>query len=162
MTTEIRAERPADKAAVRAVVKAAFGRDDEADLVDALRGDNDIALALVAEDGGTMTGHIVLSRLLAPARALALAPVSVLPAHQGRGIGSALIREALRLARQAGWQSVFLLGEPAYYSRFGFRRELAAGFASPYTGAYFMALELRHGALDGGGNVIYAPAFAAL
>lgn len=156
----IRDEGAGDRDAVRALVEAAFGRPDEAALVDELRRDGDAAVALLAEAGGRIVGHVVLSPMRAPVRALALGPVSVLPARQGQGIGSSLIREALGRAREARWQAVFVLGEPGYYGRFGFAAGPAARFASPFAGPYFLALELERGALGGrGGAVAHAPAF---
>ena len=120
-------------------------------------------MALLAELDGRLAGHILLSRMTAPVPALGLAPVSVHPDHQGRGLGAALIGDSLRRARAAGWRAVFLLGEPDYYGRFGFRADTAAPFASPYAGPYFLALELAPDALAGrSGPVEYARAFAAL
>lgn len=158
----IRDETESDHAAVRDLVTAAFGQPDEADLVERLRADGDAAIALVAEDNGAVVGHILFSRMSAPFRALGLAPVSVLPERQGTGIGSRLIREGLRRAEAGGWQGVFVLGDPAYYSRFGFDATLAEGFDSPYAGPYLMAFA-PGGDLPGRqGRVDYAPAFATL
>jgi putative acetyltransferase len=98
----------------------------------------------------------------APLRALGLAPVSVAPERQRRGIGDALVREAIDVARSEGWEAVFVLGEPAYYRRFGFRAELAAGFGSPYAGHFLMALALRGPLPTTEGRIDYAPAFSAL
>jgi len=92
-----------------------------------------------------------------------LAPAAVLPAHQGRGIGSALIRRGLEQCRSAGYGAVVVLGEPRYYSRFGFSRAAGRGLSNEY-GAHdeFMVMELRAGALDGiSGLVRYAPEFGA-
>ena len=94
----IRDETADDRPAIHALVTEAFGRRDEADLVDALRDAGDIALSLVAEDGDKVVGHVVLSRLISLERALALAPVAVLPSKQRRGIGAALIRSAIARA----------------------------------------------------------------
>lgn len=162
MTMAIREETSADHAAVRRVVAAAFEQAVEADLVDRLRADGDAAISLVAIADERILGHILFSPLGAPFRALALAPVAVSPERQGSGIGSALIRSGLDRARAAGWQGVFVLGEPAFYRRFGFDPELAAGFQSPYAGPYFMALALRGALPARSGPVDYAPAFAAL
>jgi len=158
----IRSGTPADGGgAVRAVVAGAFGQPDEVDLVERLHADGDVVASLVAEEGGVIIGHVLLSRMRAPFRALGLAPVSVAQARQGSGVGSALIREAIRLARDADYEVIFVLGEQGYYGRFGFQVEGARGFASPYAGDLFAVLELcplsmRDGAVD------YAPAFAAL
>ena len=161
-TVTIRDETPADRAGIRALVLAAFGGAQEADLVDQLRTDGDAAVSLVAADGERIVGHVLLSRMTAPFRALGLAPVSVAPDRQGEGIGGRLVRAGLERARRDGWQGVFVLGDPGFYRRFGFDPGLAGGFASPYAGPYLMAA-----ALDGPlpaitGRIDYPPAFDAL
>src|SRR3546814_10906388 len=85
--------------------------------------------------------------MTAPFRALGLAPVAVLPGRQGESIGSALIRDGLARATAAGWEGVFVLGEPEYYRRFGFNPAMAKEFSSPYAGPYLMALSLDGKAL---------------
>jgi len=95
-------------------------------------------------------------------RCLGLAPVAVLPGRRRAGIGSALIREGLKRARRQGHEAVFVLGDPAYYGRFGFRADLAQGFACAHAGPHFMALALRGALSTGSGRVDYARAFDAL
>ncbi|MGZ8361809.1 MAG: GNAT family N-acetyltransferase, partial [Allosphingosinicella sp.] len=136
MPVILRPEQPADRAAIAALVEHAFGQPDEARLIARLRADGDLVLSLVADDGGTILGHVALSLMAAPFRALGLAPVAVAPGHQRQGIAAALIREALDRARADGWGGVFVLGDPAYYRRFGFSPDLASGFDSPYAGRY--------------------------
>jgi putative acetyltransferase len=160
---QIRFEAPGDIAAVRRVVVAAFGQAEEGDLVEQLRVAGDSEISLVAEDDGNIVGHVMFSRLTAPEGCLALAPVAVAPGRQRQGIGSSLIRGGLARAEADGWQAVFVLGDPAYYSRFGFDVALADKFATPYPKAYHMALELVAGALgERHGAVIYAPPFQEL
>ena len=158
----IRDARPSDHDGIRALLLAAFPTDDEARLVEQLRADGDAAFEWVAEDGGRILGEILLSPLAAPFRALALAPVAVAPERQGSGIGSALVEAAVGQARDRGWEAIFVLGEPAYYTRFGFAVAAAAGFTSPYSGPYFMVLALSGALACTSGEVRYAPAFAAL
>lgn len=163
----IRSALPADAAAIRAVHEAAFPTTLEADLIERLEADGDIVISLIAEQDGVITGHVLLSRMNVTGagrgwRALGLAPVSVLPPWQKRGIGGQLIRAALKGAEARGEEIIFLLGEPAYYGRFGFSAEAAAPFASPYTGPYFMALVLGDVAPPDVGRADYAPAFASL
>lgn len=158
----IRDERAADRAAVRAVTEAAFGRQAEAELVERLRADGDAEIALVAEEEGRVVGHILFSRMAAPFRALGLAPVSVMPKRQGCGIGSALIGAGLARAGKEGWEALFVLGDPAYYGRFGFTAAAAAPFRCAYSGPHLMALPLVEPLPAGGGDVSYAPAFASL
>lgn len=158
---QIRSERANDWPAIRALIARAFGQEQEADLVDALRTSGHLSISLVAEDASCLVGHAALSQLQSPKAALALAPVAVVPDRQRSGIGSALVRAALDEARRLGNHSVFVVGDPAYYSRFGFSPELGATFQSPYAGPYFMALMLTQ-ALPTPAPVIYADAFNQL
>ena len=146
---------------------AAFPSSAEADLVERLRGDFDSVISLAAEQSGEIVGHIMLSRMNVSGggrawRALGLGPVAVLPGAQGGGAGSELIRGALGIAKATGEELVFVLGEPDYYRRFGFRAETAAPFASPYSGPFLMALALTDRPLPESGTAEYAPAFGAL
>lgn len=127
---------------MRAVVVAAFGQDDEAELVEALQNAGDAAIALVAERAGAVVGQVLFSPMREPERCLGLAPVAVLPEHQGEGIGVALIRAGIERARAEGWRGVFVLGHADYYPRFGFSPEAARGFESPFAGPHFMFLPL--------------------
>lgn len=103
----IRPETAADVEAIRDVNRLAFGQDDEARLVDALRGGGFVRLSLVAEESGLVVGHILFSDLpiitdVGTVPALALAPMAVLPEFQRRGIGSALVRRGLDECRRRG------------------------------------------------------------
>ncbi|MDP6367491.1 MAG: N-acetyltransferase [Nitrospinota bacterium] len=159
----VRAETRHDVAAVRKVVEAAFDQVAEADLVDALRATGAAAISMVADDGGEIVGHVLFSKLQAPESCLALAPVSVTPRRQNQGVGSMLVRAGLAAAKGDGWRAVFVLGEPEYYERFGFRAATADKFETVYPKPFFMALELTAHALGGHtGAVIYAPPFRAL
>lgn len=161
----IRPETAHDAVAVRAVLVAAFGGDDEATLVELLRADGDVVASLVAIVGDEIVGHVLFSRLTIRTAArdvpgVALAPLAVLPAFERRGIGSALVHEGFRLLRDIGEAIVIVLGDPPYYTRFGFSTGLALPLRSRYSGPAFMALELRPGALRGlAGDVNYPPAF---
>jgi putative acetyltransferase len=162
----IRAEVPADLDAIRAVNRVAFGQEDEAALVDALRDGGYVRVSLVAEAGGRVVGHILFSDLpivteAGTVPALALAPMGVLPEFQHVGVGSELVRRGLDVCREAGHRLVVVLGHPRFYPRFGFSSALAARLASPFGGGEaFMAAELLPGAMDGvEGRVEYAPPF---
>jgi putative acetyltransferase len=148
---------------IHGVVSAAFGRPDEADLVRQLRDDGDVVLELVAFEGDTVLGHILFSPLTvqpATVRIAALAPVSVVPARQNQGIGSALIREGLARCAAMGFDACAVLGEPEYYSRFGFRLDTARTLKSVYSGHAYQALEFKPGVLGGGlWRVTYPKAF---
>jgi putative acetyltransferase len=149
------------EAAIRRAITDAFGRADEANLVDSLRHNGALAISLVAEQAGTICGHAALSRLKSPAHALALGPVSVMKARQGLGFGSALVRRAIELARERGHEIIFVLGSPKYYERFGFAVEAATAFQCRYAGSHFMALHLT-AAKVAPQAVIYAKAFDKL
>lgn len=158
----VRPERAGDDEAIDGVIVGAFGRDDEARLVTQLRRDGDAAISLVAVAGEAVIGHVLLSPMSAPFRALGLAPLSVVPEHQRQGIGAALIDAAIVQARHGGWSAIFVLGDAAYYGRFGFRADLAAGFLSPYAGPHFMTLPLADMLPATTGRVAYAAAFERL
>lgn len=155
---ELRPVAAADAVAVRTVTTAAFGRADEALLVEQLRADGDVVFERLAVLAGAPVGHVLLSRMTGPLRALALAPVSVVPERQGQGVGAALVTAALAGAAAADWQAVFVLGDLAYYGRFGFRADLAAGFSSPYAGPHFAAVALQPWPVQAG-DLSHAPAF---
>ena len=131
-------------------------------LIDQLRADGDAEISLVAIDDGVIAGHVIFSRMTAGFRALGLGPVAVLPAQQRSGIGSLLIKQGLKQAQAGNWEIVFVLGDPAYYRRFGFDPTLASGFTSPYAGPHLMALGLTQPMPRLSGKVDYASAFAAL
>ncbi|MCY3811244.1 MAG: N-acetyltransferase [Gammaproteobacteria bacterium] len=161
---QVRPEGRSDLDAIRTVNREAFGSEAEADLVDALRANGEAALSLVAENDSGVVGHILFSHL--PIRtsardvaAVALAPMSVLPRWQRRGVGSALVRTGLDRCREAGLEAVVVLGHPTYYPRFGFSARLAEPLQAPFSGPAFMALELVPGALSAGGVVHYPDAF---
>jgi putative acetyltransferase len=160
----IRAERSDDIAAVHAVNVEAFGREAEAALADRLREELRIFKSLVAVKDGNVVGNVVFSNLSLKTRsgdrnALALAPVAVLPEVQGRKIGTRLITGGLELCRGSEAIAVLVLGDPKYYTRFGFSGELAQRIKSPYSGAgaAWMALEPREGALENQSGVVTYP-----
>lgn len=131
----VRPEVDADVVAIDAVLEAAFGQRDEADLVRALRTDDAWlpSLSLVALTDGVVVGHVALTRAMVDdAPVLALAPLAVLPDHQGRGIGAALVDEALRRAAAGDETLVVVLGSPAYYGRFGFQPARELGVTGPF------------------------------
>jgi putative acetyltransferase len=159
----IRPETPGDLAAIRIVEEVAFGRSDEARLIDDLRAAGDSVFSLVAVDGDTVVGHVLFSRMKAPFPALALGPVAVQPEHRRTGIGSRLIREGIARSAAAGWAGIFVLGDPAFYRQLGFSAPRARGFTSRYAGPHLMVLPLGGGELPvEEGRIEHAPAFAKL
>lgn len=165
MAEVIRAANPADADAIFGLTRAAFGGEDEVGIVERLHSDGLVAVELVAEQGGAIIGHVLLSWLPTvmdgrAVKALALAPMAIRPGLQKQGIGGRLIMAALDEARAAGAEAVIVLGHPDYYPRFGFSAALARNLASPFSGEAFMALELVPEALAGErGSVSYPAAF---
>jgi predicted N-acetyltransferase YhbS len=145
----IRAERPQDRAAAVEVERLAFwhGRDgspadDMRVIVEALR-DEDGSFAFVAQAGDRIIGHVQFSRgWIGSDPVVTLGPVGVLPEHQGRGIGSALIRAGLDEASRRGELAAILLGAPQYYMRFGFRPGSDLGLQNPATGVTATGFEI--------------------
>lgn len=149
-----------DMHAIFAIHTRAFGRTTEADLTQRLIEGPEETLDLCAVIDDTIVGHCLLSELKGPDRAMALAPLSVDPNWRDYQIGTELVRQLLTKARAAGWKSVFVLGDPDYYGRFGFKSTLADDVTSPYQCYAFQALELVPGALSGyKGRVTHPSAF---
>ena len=125
----IREEEPKDFVAIRSVISAAFkekpySRQTEAAIVEALRAANALTISLVAMDEGDVIGHIAFSLVKIDGCDLhwyGLGPVAVRPDRQGQGVGNALVREGLQRLMAVGATGCVVLGDPAYYSRFGFR-----------------------------------------
>jgi len=167
MRAKVRPETAADIEVTYAVVEAAFGSRLEADLVDALRRAANPQISLVAELDHTIVGHIFFSPITIeasrpPPSAFQLAPLAVLPEHQRLGIGSELVRAGLSQCRAEGCAAVFLVGNPSYYERFGFRLARPLGFAYPGPhDPYLQLVELERDALSGlGGRIRLQPAFS--
>jgi putative acetyltransferase len=164
---EIRPEQAQDIEAIREVNRQAFGRPAEAELVDALRAENDVTLSLVAVEEGQVVGHILFTPVeLVEGEerfpAVGLGPMAVLPAYQQQGIGSRLIEAGLEALREQGQSLVFVLGHSDYYPRFGFRPTRPYGIRCEFDvpDDVFMVVTLRDGALSGRrGTVVYRPAF---
>jgi putative acetyltransferase len=160
----LRPARPADHAAITAVIDAAFDKSShgEASIVVGVRAEGRALAELVAEENGRIVGHILFSRMRCdPERFVAgLGPLAVEPACQSTGIGSDLSRAGIEACRALGVEAVVVLGHPPYYPRFGFSAEAARLVASPFAGSTaFMALALVPGALDQPIKVDYPAAF---
>lgn len=168
----VRREGPEDRAAVHALHVAAFGRPGapevpEARLVELLRaaGDTVPELSFVALSGDAVVGHVTCSRATVDdAASLGLGPLGVLPDAQRRGVGSALMHTVLGAADALGAPVVVLLGDPAYYGRFGFVPAERVGIRSPEPrwGPYFQARRLTSWEGRPTGTFRYADAFSQL
>jgi putative acetyltransferase len=164
---EIRAEKPEDIKGIRQVITAAFGRNNEADLVDQLRRVPS-TFSFVAVEAGQVIGHIFFSPVEIEGECrkdlliLGLAPLAVKPDRQCQGIGSSLIQHALAVCRRSHYQAIAVLGHPTYYPRFGFVPAKQKGLGCEYNvpDEVFMVLELEVGALQGCSGIIkYRPEF---
>jgi putative acetyltransferase len=167
----IRPETSVDQAAIARVNREAFGRDDEARLVDLLRQQSPVIASLVAvDDSGQVIGHILFSpaTILLGSNELqvaSLAPMAVVPSLQRRGIGSMLVERGLHDCKQAGYRAAIVVGHPNYYPRFGFSHALVASLENPFAnGDAFMGMELARGSLTGlrDGRIVYPQAFNRL
>ena len=167
----IRWEAHGDRAAVHELLSRAFPSDAEARLVDALRGRTQPQVSLVAEDAiAGVIGHILFTPVEIRARAegfraIALGPMAVLPESQRKGVGSALVEAGLAACAAIGEHTVFVLGHPDYYPRFGFRPAWDYGcyYRAAGPNPAFMVRELERGALRGrAGEVVYDAAFGSL
>ncbi len=159
-----------DLEAVAAVNRAAFGSDVEAALAVALMHDAaflpDLSIAAV-DDDGVLIGHVLFTRAWLvcdhdspDVPLLFLAPLAVVPEWQGRGVGTATVGEAIARARIAGEVAMVVLGDPAYYGRFGFAEATPRGVRAPHPVSEYgwQVLELSSGALGGAaGTVRVAP-----
>jgi len=157
----VREETPADAAGVRSVNEEAFGRPEEADIVEALRAAGAVTLSLVAVEGDDVIGHILFSPVTVetaqgPWPAVGLGPMAVVPRLQGRSVGGALVRAGLDAVRARGVDAVVVLGHATYYPRFGFERASRFGirWELPCPDEAFMVLELSPGALHDRAGVV--------
>lgn len=161
---KIREEAPSDTAQIHELVARAFAgaehsAGNEQDIVAALRAAGALALSLVAELNGRIVGHVAFSPVAIGDHSgtwLGLGPVAVAPDAQRLGVGSALIRQGLDRIRAEGWEGCVVLGDPAYYQRFGFRNVSGLQFEG-VPAEYFMALAFT--GTTPMGNAVYHPAF---
>ncbi len=145
----IRSETSNDSKVIENIHIAAFAnhpysRQTEHLIVNALRADHALAASLVAEMDGKIVGHIAFSPIKINGRDcqwFVLGPVGVLPDRQRRGIGQKLIREGLKAIRSLGAEGCVLVGDPAYYSRFGFTNNTALVMEG-VPAQYFMCLPM--------------------
>jgi putative acetyltransferase len=178
VTIELRSEQPEDAAAIREIQWLAFGRPAEADIVDSIRAADAAVLSMVAVElegarsigdaATSLIGHVLYTRVTVAGEhgeevsLLGLAPVAVLPSHQGRGVGTMLIEASLEQLRAEGCLAVVVVGDPRYYPRFGFLPGGRWGlrWEADAPDDVFMVVELVPGALAGiHGTVRFRPEF---
>jgi putative acetyltransferase len=162
----IRDEMPSDEAAIESVIAAAFrdmpySRQTETFIMAALRRAGALTLSLVAEDEGHICGQAAFSPVEIDGRPsdwYGAGPIAVAPEHQRQGIGSALMEEGLGRLHGLGAGGCMLVGDPAWYQRFGFRNEPRLTLAG-VPPEVFMILPLGKTVPEG--KVAFHPAFAA-
>ncbi|HRJ85594.1 MAG: N-acetyltransferase [Ignavibacteria bacterium] len=168
----VRGEKAADYDTISEINRLAFGREEEANLVNAIRKTKsyEFGFSLVAVKEDIILGHVLFSRGFITHRGrrfkcLILGPIAVHPEHQRKGIGKALVNEGLERAKEVGFGAVIVVGDPAYYSAFGFKP--AGGMRLRTTlgipDENFMAKEISRNALRGIlGTVMFPREFLAL
>lgn len=160
----LRPERPDDVDAIRTLTETAFRTAPHADgtehlIIDRLRAAGALTLSLVMESDGVIVGHVAFSPVTVSDGSVGwygLGPISVDPARQGEGIGGRLVKDGLERLKALGAAGCVLLGDPAYYGRFGFAADpkLTLDGVPP---DYFMRVAFSP--VYGGGTVSYHPGF---
>jgi putative acetyltransferase len=161
----VRAETPDDHDTIRRIVDEAFGDTITSAIVDGIRASDRFIpeLSLVAVYEGQPLGHVISSYVdVVPGsrRVLQVGPLAVVPSHQRRGIGTALMRETIRIAEERGEPLLLIEGNPAYYGRFGFTRADEQGIEMPpesHGPQYFMIRPLRAYDSSLRGRAVYPP-----
>jgi len=161
----IRKESKNDFGYIHNIHRRAFEQDDESELVERLRASYHFVpeLSLVAEEHGTLIGHILFSKSTISGypgyELLALAPMAVLPMYQRQGIGGKLVKNGLTKARELGFDAVVVVGHPEYYPRFGFEKASKWDISCPFEvpDEAFMAIELHVGSLTGKSGIVKFP-----
>lgn len=176
MNINIRTESKYDKDLIYNIIEEAFrtaehSDGDEQNLVNRLRESKSFiqSLSLVAEIDNNIVGHILFTKCYIVEgkerkESLALAPLSVLPKYQNVGVGTKLINEGIKMAKELGYSSIIVLGSEKYYPKFGFCEAKEFNIKAPFDvpSENFMVIELRKGALSNiSGTVEYAKEFFA-
>ena len=166
---QIRKENTNDYDEIYKVIKTAFATAEnsdgnEQDLVVALRNsDNFIPeLSLVAIDNDKIVGYILFTKVeIGKNTELALAPIGILPEYQRKGIGSKLIQEGHKIAKELGYHYVVVLGSEKYYPKFGYIPAIEYGIKPPseIASENFMAVKLNNINTEIKGIVKYAKEF---
>ncbi len=161
----LRGEELRDQPQIRELLEASFPGSGEALLVDRVRSDGEIVVSLVAEDRGVVVGYVAFSRVTVeggdePFPAVALAPLAVYPEYQQQGIATQLIRESHACLAALGETLSVVVGEPDYYSRFGYNNRRAARFECEYQSPFLMALSFGFAPTEG--RLVYPDAFRLL
>jgi putative acetyltransferase len=160
--TRFRLETPKDIDDIYKVQVAAFGRNNEAELVNKLRGTSDWLKSVVAESNGEIVGHCLYTKVSVESEketfsAAALGPVAIMPELQGEKLGTMLIITATNMVIDKGYPILFVLGNSEYYKRFGYSDASLYGFSLPFEtppGAFMVAC-LKPSVLRGKSGVVH-------
>jgi len=160
----IREAKAPDLEAIFNLIHKSFANKAESDLVRQLILDRDLLINLIFESSDTILGNVVVSKItMEPDIGLfcgGIAPLSVLPEYQSSGIGTKLVKAAIKNSEEMQMDALFLLGDPNYYERFGFN---VSNLPSDYRAEHFQELELtKHCLVNVKSKVIYANAFLSL
>lgn len=116
----IRDSKNSDQKSIRKIIKSSFGQEAEAKFDTAIAESTGQIISLIAECDNQAVGHILMTEIDAPCKAMAIAPLAVIPKYREMQVGSQLIREALKIAKNKDMAAIFASGDPLYYERFGF------------------------------------------
>lgn len=166
----IRSETQADYPAIAQIHKLAFGREEEADLVEKIRNSQYYIpqLTLIAEVNNSVVAHSMLSYINLVGeqtfQVIGLAPIAVHPDFQNQGIGSALVNAGLNQANVLGETLIVVLGHSQFYSRFGFKPSVDFGIESPFPVPedVFMVKSLANYQSKYRGKIVYPESFQSL
>ena len=150
---EIRESMARDRAAIEALYPRSFPDEDLLPLVREMLRKPAVTVSLVSVKAERVVGNIMFTRCAVKShasRAALLAPLAVEPEHQGQGIGTELVSEGLRRLEKDGIETVYVLGDPAYYSRLGFSREQSVKPPYALPGEWADAWQSLHLAEDAG------------
>ena len=162
----IRKETKNDYDQISLVNDLAFSQKQEGELIVNLRKRTEFlsGLSLVAESDNKIIGHILFFPVYIKSennriQTLSLAPMSILPGYQNKGLGGSLVNSGLRIAIELGFTSVVVLGHPKYYPKFGFKKASKWKIKAPFDvpDEALMAIELKSGVLNFGGGIIEYP-----
>lgn len=166
---QIRQERQEDHKQIRDLVSEAFALaehsdGDEHNLIGRLRMSREYIpeLSLVAVSDDIVLGHIMFSKItVGQSEAIALAPLAVRPDRQRKGIGTLLVTAGHELARRMGYSCSVVLGDPSYYSKFGYEKASAYGIIAPFDvpDEYYMVSDIGNTGDIPKGTVRYSDAF---
>lgn len=169
MDLEIRQENKDDYHIIDKLIRAAFKKDKEAKLVAALRKRKDyipeLSLVAIDSDSGIIVGHVLLTRIKIKndrnviSESLAMAPISVLPGYQKRGVGAQLSFEGFDKAHELGFHSVIFMGHADHYPRLGLKPGIKWNLEPPYGGKaeLCMGIELEKDSLKDISEIIEYP-----